>query len=339
MQQVCIHGPNDVRVDEVAAGDPGRDDVVVKVAACGICGSDLTYIRMGGLPGGPSPMPLGHEMAGVVDWVGAAVEGVQVGDRVAVKPGEPGSNGMDIIGNGGAEGGLTEALVVRNAARDGLLYPVPQSLPLEVAALSEPVAVGIQSANRADVEPGDRVAVFGCGPIGLSAIATFADRGVEAVGIDLSKRRLELAGKLGASAVLNPAEVDVWEELARLHGTATSMFGPAPATNAFVEASGSAQVITEIIERGREGSRMSVVALHMDPVPTSYLAIMSKKLQIKGSMGYPERFEDAIELLARRDLSEMITHRIPLRDFGDALSVLGADKNSGKVLVTMGEDA
>ena len=98
-------------------------------------------------------------------------------------------------------------------------------------------------------------------------------------------------------------------------------------------------MITDIIEKGRAGARLSVVAMHSAPVPMNFLFVMSKKLQIKGSMGYPDRFEDAIDLLRRRDLSTMITHRVPLANFDDALAVLDADKNCGKVLVTMGGES
>ena len=88
MRQVRVHGPGDVRVDDVAAAEPGPRDAVVRVAACGICGSDLSYIRMGGVAGpGREPMCLGHEMAGVVDHVGPEVGTVSVGDRVVVQPG------------------------------------------------------------------------------------------------------------------------------------------------------------------------------------------------------------------------------------------------------------
>src|SRR5207248_1656902 len=104
------------------------------------------------------------------------------------------------------------------AARGRRLFPLPDDLPLDVAALAEPLAVGMHAVDQADVGPDDAVAVFGCGPIGLAAIATLLDRGVErVVGIDLSERRLELARALGAQAALDPTTVDVWDELARLH--------------------------------------------------------------------------------------------------------------------------
>jgi threonine dehydrogenase-like Zn-dependent dehydrogenase len=205
-----------------------------------------------------------------------------------------------------------------------------------VAAFAEPLAVGMHAADQADVQPGDGVAVFGCGPIGLAAIATLVDRGHErVVAIDLSPTRLGLALGLGAQAVLNPATTDVWESLAHVHGTKPFMFGPTPATAAFIEASGSARVITDILDRGPVGGRLSIVALHYEAIPTSYLMVLMKQFTIRGSMEYPSRFADAIDLLARRDLTSLITHRFPLEQFGDALGLLKRSKDCGKVLVTV----
>ncbi len=335
MKQIRVHGPNDVRLDDVEPASPGPRDAVVRVAACGICGSDLSYVHMGGLggPGGP-PMPLGHELAGVVDWIGEEVPGVRVGDRVIVHPGDVGHGPM---GSGGTEGGLTHAVLVREAANGRRLFPVPPELSLTVAALAEPVGVGMQAVNQAEVSPGDKVAVFGCGPIGLTAIATLIDRGVrDVVAVDLSARRLALAERLGVQATLDPAAVDVWAELARLHGTAPFMFGPTPATDAFIEASGSDRVIGDVLDHARVNGRMAVVALHYEPVPTSFLMLLMKQFTIRGSMEYPPRFEDAIELLVRRDLAGLITHRFPLEELDDGLRVLEGSKECGKVMITMG---
>lgn len=333
MLQVRVHGPHDVRVDDIDPPQPGPRDAVVRIAACGICGSDLSYIKMGGMAGpGPEPLCLGHEMAGVVDWVGAEVESVRVGDRVVV---EPGNDEVGRIGGGGPQGGLTPELLVREADA-GLLHAVPDGLSLQVAAFAEPLAVGMHAVDQAQVRPGEAVAVFGCGPIGLAAIATLVDRGHErVVGIDLSPARLALAEDLGAQAALDPTEVDVWAELAQLHGRTPFMFGPTPATEVFIEASGSGRVITDILNRGRVGGRMSVVALHYEPIPTSFLMVLMKEFTIRGSMEYPSRFADAIDLLARRDLSGLITHRYPLERFDEALGVLQGSKDCGKVMVAV----
>jgi threonine dehydrogenase-like Zn-dependent dehydrogenase len=333
MLQVRVHGPGDVRVDEVSEPDPGPRDVIVRIAACGICGSDLSYIRMGGVAGsGREPMCLGHEMAGTVEWTGEDITTARVGDRVVVQPGD---DELGRIGNGAPQGGLTPLLLVTDADR-GRLHAVPDDLPLEVAAFAEPLAVGMHAVEQAEARPGDGVCVFGCGPIGLAAIATLIDRGHDdVVAIDLSPTRLALARDLGVQAALNPNDTDVWDALADLHGTKPFMLGPTPATAAFIEASGSGRAITDVITHAAVGARISVVALHYEPVPTSYLNVLMRELTIRGSFEYPSRFADGIDLLTRRDLSPLLTHRFALERFDDALAVLQGSKDCGKVLISI----
>jgi len=334
MKQIMLHGANDWRLDDVADAQPGPRDALVRIAACGICGTDVSYVHMGMTPG--HPIPLGHEMAGVVDWVGAEVTGIAVGDRVVVCPSDAGHGPM---GTGGPQGGLTPVLHVPDVASGRRLFKVPDSMPLTTAALAEPLAVGMQSVNQSEAKPGDKVAVFGCGPIGLMAIATLADRGVtDVVAIDLSHARLELAKSMGASHVLDPTEVDVWAELKRIHGEVPFMFGPTAATDIFIEASGADRVIGDVLQNGRVDGTLVIVALHYRPVSTNYVNLLMKQFTVRGSMEYPERFEDAIELLERRDLGELITHKLSLDQFGDGLAVLEGEKDCGKVMITMGED-
>jgi threonine dehydrogenase-like Zn-dependent dehydrogenase len=334
MRQIRVHGPGDVRLDEIADPDPGPTDALVRVAACGICGTDLSSIKMGGLAGpGGDPMCLGHELSGTVDWVGAEVRSFRPGDRVVV---QPGVDDLPKIGTGAAQGGLTPLLLVTEA--DRRLHLVPDSIPLDVAAFAEPLAVGMHAADQADVRPGESVAVFGCGPIGLSAIATLVDRGHErVVAVDLSETRRELALGLGAQAAIDPTATDVWGELTELHGAKPFMFGPTAATDAYIEATGSGAVLTDIIDRAGVQARLSVVAVHYAPVPTSFLMVLMKELTLRGSIEYPARFADAIDLLERRDLSGLLTHRFDLERFDDALAVLSGSKDCGKVLVTIDE--
>ena len=216
MQQVRVHGPNDIRIDEVAEPTPGPRDAVVRVAACGICGSDLRYVRLGGLAGPmPEPMPLGHELSGVVDSVGREVENFQPGDRVVLNP----TAGGNMIGNGGREGGFTPLLLVRDAAAGASLFAVPDGLGDDVAALTEPLAVGMNAVDQSEAAAGDKVVVFGAGPIGLAAIATLADRGIDdVIAVDLSPRRLAIASELGARSTLDASEGDPWAQIRALHG-------------------------------------------------------------------------------------------------------------------------
>ncbi len=169
----------------------------------------------------------------------------------------------------------------------------------------------------------------------MAAITTLADRGLSGiVGVDPSAKRRRLAELLGASAAIDPNQTKVWRERGRLHGTRSLPYGRAPATDAFIEASGSDPVLTDIIDRAGPGARISVVALHYQAVPVNFLSVLMKELTIRGSMEYPTRFEDAVDLLARRDLSALITHRFPLDRAEAAFELLTQSRECGKVMVT-----
>lgn len=331
MKQVRLHGPEDVRIDEVPEPEPGPRDAVVRVAACGICGSDVGYVKLGGVAGPTRrPLPLGHELAGVVEALGAEVAGLRPGDRVVVHPGAAGNR----IGNGGPEGGFAPRLLVRNAAAGGSLFPIPDGMPFEVAALAEPLGVGMNAALRSDARPGEKAVVFGAGPIGLAAVATLADRGVaDVIAVDLSDTRLALARVLGAHATLNPAREDVWQGIRARHGEALLLGARMAASDAYVEASGASAVIGEVLQHAKGEARLSVVALHRAPVPVNFLLVMMKQLTLRGAMEYPEDFGETLALLARRDLAPMITHRFPLARFAEALGVARDTNASAKVMI------
>jgi threonine dehydrogenase-like Zn-dependent dehydrogenase len=331
MEQVVLHAAGDVRLDQVDEPEPGPLDAVIRVRACGICGSDLGYIRQGGLPlGARGPMRLGHELSGVVEAVGREVRGLSSGQRVALDPTHEG------IGNGGPEGGFTRRLLVRNAGLGGRLFPVPDALPLDLAALAEPLGVGMHAVDRAQVGRADRVVVVGAGPIGLAAIATLRDRGVEdVVAFDLSPRRRELACKLGARESLDAGQPDVWESLHALHGSASHYGRRSAGSDVYIEASGAPSVIPAILESAKRGARISVVAIHHQSVPVSFLDVLVKELSILGAIEYPPDFGAMLRLLERWDLSEMITHRFPLSRFPDALAAARDQAAAGKVLVEM----
>jgi threonine dehydrogenase-like Zn-dependent dehydrogenase len=332
MQQVNIHGPGKVELDESNEPEPGPRDAVVRVAACGVCGTDVRYVRMGGLC---RPMPLGHELSGVIESVGVEVSDLSPGTRVVLNPTASGN----MIGNGGSEGGFTQQLLVRNAADGGSLFPIPDDLPMHLAALSEPLGVGMNAVNRADVNPGDKVAVFGAGPIGLSAIATLRDRGVDdVVAIDLSPQRLSLATALGAQATINAGEQSPWVELKKLHGEAPLMGAPMAGTDAYIEASGAGSVITDVLQNAKAESSLTVVALHEQPVHVSFLWVMMKQMTIRGAMEYPADYTDAVELLTRWDLSPMITHRFPLERIGEAIEVATDPNAGGKVMIDIDKE-
>jgi len=331
MLRAQIHAPGVVRLDDVEEPRPGARDAVIEVGACGICGSDVGYVSLGGV-GGPSrqPMPLGHELSGTVVEVGEEVDCVAPGARVVLNPGAAGY----AIGNGGGEGGFAPRLLVRDAAQGRSLFAIPDDMAFDVAALSEPLGVGMNAVDRAGATRGDRVVVVGAGPIGLAAVAVLADRGIEdVVAVDLSQTRLEIAQKLGARHIVDSAKQDLWAELSRIHGT-TSFYGADYAdANVFIEASGSSAVLKQLIDRTRPESRISIVALHREPIPINFLTVLMKQLTLQGAMEYPERYEEMVELLDRRDLSPMITHRFGLDDFLAAMAVAQDPGAGGKVMI------
>jgi threonine dehydrogenase-like Zn-dependent dehydrogenase len=335
MKRAQIHGPDDVRLDDVPTPKPGPRDAVVRVDACGICGSDLGYVKLGGLAGPTrEPMPLGHELAGVIEALGTEEEGPAVGTRVVVHP----TAGGNMIGNGGREGAFAPLLLVRNAADGGRLFAIPDGLPSDIAALAEPLGVGMNAVDQSEAAAGEKVVVFGAGPIGLAATAVLADRGVDdVIVVDFSDTRLQIASALGARETLHPERDDVWGRIRELHGTSPVMGAPMAASDAYIECTGVAGVIGQILGNAKAKARLSVVALHRQEVPVSFLLVMMKELTIRGAMEYPDRFEAMLELLERRDLSAMISHHFPLERFDEAFATARDPNACGKVIVEIAQ--
>jgi threonine dehydrogenase-like Zn-dependent dehydrogenase len=335
MKIARIHGPDDLRLDEIPEPECGPDDVVLDVRACGICGSDLGYVRLGGVQGPTTePMPIGHELAGTVAAVGKnCAEIARVGDRVALHPGAAGFG----LGNGGPEGGFTPRLLVRGASGGRSLFPLPDALSFALGALAEPLGVGMHAVDQSEARPGDRVAVLGAGPIGLSAIATLADRGVEdVVAIDRSPLRLEVARQLGAAHTIDTREEDLWEALGRIHGRSQLYWMDVVETNVFIEATGVGPLLADVIGRCAPKSRISVVALHRNEVPIDFMNVLTKEITIRGSIEYPEDFGEMLRLLSRRNLEPMISHRFAFDDFLEAFDLAKSPSESAKVLIEFG---
>ena len=340
MRVLNIHGVGDVRLDPRTAPKASDNDVVVRIKACGICGSDLSYIKHGGInrqKGGVTP--IGHEAAGVVTAVGAAVRDVAVGQRVIINPMQTST----FIGSGGPEGAFTEEVLVGDVQPGVTLLPIPADLPYEVAALAEPLAVALHGVNRTQAKPGDKVAVFGCGPIGLGMIIWLVDRGVtDIVALDLATERLERAKALGARAVINPAKEDVRARLSELHGTEPAMIGPPSAgTDIFMDAAGGPNLITSIVRMGKWHARLVVTAAYMGPQEIDMGALLLNEMSITTAIGYPTEMPDVVAALPRiRDkAASIISHRYRFDDVIEALGV-AATPQSAKVMIQFeGADA
>ncbi|NNL65095.1 MAG: zinc-binding dehydrogenase [Myxococcales bacterium] len=242
-----------------------------------------------------------------------------------------------MIGNGAPEGGFAPLLRVRDVEGGGRkprLHALPDAMSFETAALAEPLGVGMNAVDKLRVAPGEQAVVFGAGPVGLAAVASLRDQGVEdVVAVDLSAHRLGIARALGARATLNAGEVDVWKGLRELHGEADFMGMPVAASDVYVEASGASPLIQQVIGNARRGARLSVVALHRAPIEVSFLLVLMRELQITGAMEYPEDFARSLGVLARDDLGAMITHRFPLERFAEALEVARDPDVAGKVMI------
>lgn len=329
-----VTAPGETRVVEVPKPVVGRNDVLVKMRACGICGSDAFYISLGGLPGREGKTPLGHEPAGEVVEVGHDVAGIPVGAHVVVNPmADPSA----IIGNGGPTGALADYLLIENAVRGTSLEIVPDHIPFEVAALNEPMAVARHAVNRTEPKPADRVVVFGAGPIGLGATIGFKSLGVDHVVVaDIIPSRLEKALKVGADAVINSADEDVTERLFELHGAHQDRMGrPKAATDIYLDAAGAPAVIETVLTAAKYGAKVGIVAVHKSPVPVDLTTVMSNELTIVGSMGYPrEIFEVTADIIANWDkYAVIVSHTFGFDDVDSALSTASTPGAADKVVV------
>lgn len=330
MKLLNIHGAGDVRLDDYARPGAGPKDVVVKMKAVGICGSDLSYIKIGGIVQG-GVTPLGHEGAGDVIEVGSEVVGISVGDPVIVNPMMTPGN----IGSGGPEGAFTPELLVREARLGDSILPIPPGIPYDVAAMCEPLAVAMHGVNRAEVKPGDKVVVFGCGPIGLGMILWLVDRGVtDVVALDLAPERRQRALELGARAVLNPLEIDLRAELAKLHGEVPSYGRIGVGTDAFIDAAGAPNILSDVVMLAKFHAKLVITAAYMRPIEFPVGRMLTSEMTITTAVGYPTEMPEVIAAMPRLkdQIASMISHRLPFEQVMEGLQIAGTPQ-SAKVMI------
>ena len=232
-------------------------------------------------------------------------------------------------------------LLVKSTVKDHVgvaggnsMFEIPAHLPMDLAALAEPLSVGMQGVDRTNPQPGEKAVVFGAGPIGLCAVASLRFRGIDdIISVDLSSRRLEIARKLGARATLNPKTDDIWSAIRELHGTSPLFGAPMAGTDSYIETSGAGVVIEEVLSNAKTDARLSVVGLHRTPIPINFLLVMMKSMTIVGSMAYPDDWSDTLALLDTADLAPMITHRYPLGEFKAALATAQDAEGGAKVMI------
>jgi len=328
---VAIHGPNELQFDEIEVPRPGANDIVVKVGACGICGSDIGYAALGGF--GAAPMPLGHELSGVIAAAGENIRHLETGAHVVVNP----IAGGNLIGNGGSEGGFAPYLLVKNAIADGVIYKVPPQMPFDLAALAEPLAVALHAVNRAHIGQAEKAVVFGAGPIGLGVIAGLRKRGVRnIVAVDRLAHKLELAKKLGAHAAIDVSKENLRDALIACHGSQDWFGQTYVGTDVFFEAAGATSIVPEIVAIAKPQSRLMVVALYHKPIEVDFGMLMGKEITILTAMGYGNEFQEAIEILSddASSVGAMISHRYAFTDFMQAFETAAQKDRSTKVMIT-----
>lgn len=335
MRAAIITEPGRAEIVETPTPSVGPTDVLVRIRACGICGSDTFYLSIGGLPPRQGHMPLGHEPAGEVAAVGSAIRDVQVGDRVVINPMAVPD---DVIGNGGSTGALAEYLLIRDAVRGHSIEVIPDHLPFEVAALNEPMAVARHAVNQVAPKPTDRVLVFGAGPIGLGATIALKSRGVEHVVVaDVLPARLDKALKVGADAVINSAEEDVVARLIELHGAGESMWPDRAGTDIYLDAAGVPAVVNTALSAVKRGATLGIVGVHKEPINLDLMNVMSNELTIVGSMGYPSEIFEVTRDIADNweKYAVIISHTFAFGDLEEALRCAATPGAADKIVITL----
>jgi threonine dehydrogenase-like Zn-dependent dehydrogenase len=303
--------------------EPG--ELLLRIAACGICGSDLTSYKRGLFIGVP-----GHEVAGVVEAVGAGVDGWRAGDAAVVRP-SGGCGNCDecragsyhrciesLTGSGSTRpGGYAELM----AARADRLRPLPAGLEPEVACLAEPLSVAIHGIRRIGAVAGQDAIVLGLGSIGLLATAALRWLGAGRVtGVDPVDVRRDLALGLGAEAVF-----------ARARDVRPDVDG-APVV---LECSGRAEAIQQAIDLASPGGRVALLGIAVAEVTVIPVFWITREITVSGSINSRhDDFEEALRLLAERpDVAGIVTRRIALHDVPATFEALLHPSGVGKVVI------
>ncbi len=318
-RSVVIHAARDLRIEERPVDDPGPGEVQVTLAMGGICGSDLHYYNHGGFGAIRlrEPMVLGHEVSGHISKLGPGVDGLRVGQLVAVSPSRPCGTCRYC-----AEGARNHCLNMRfygsampfphiqGAFRQVLVAEAGQCVPADglsagQAAMAEPLAVCLHATRRAGNLLGKRVLVTGCGPIGqLSILAARRAGAVEIVATDLSDFTLRVARTVGADRTINMAEMP--DGLAG-YGAEKGTF------DVLYECSGAAPALVAAIPALRPRGVIVQLGLGGD-MSLPMMAITAKELELRGSFRFHEEFAMAVQLMQGGliDVDPLITHTVAL---------------------------
>jgi len=348
MQALRWHGPTDLRLDDVRAPELSKaDDVLIDVAACGICGTDLHEFAHGPnmirqsphpLTGAQPPLTLGHEFSGMVRGTGDGVTDLQAGQLVTVDPClrchscPPCLRGdYHLCAKGGSVGlacdGAFAAQVV--VPRVNVLR-VPDGVSAEAAAVAEPLAVGLHAAKQARIGAGDAVLILGAGPIGIAALLGAIVCGASSVYVsEPSANRAHMALNMGATEVFDPTVTDVRREAFLRTGKS----GP----DAVIEATGRKEAVEQAITSVRRGGTVSVVGISADRLGVDLRELVLYERYVAGSLGYHHDIERVLKLIAagRLDTAPFVTSVAPLSEGVATFEQLSASRTAGlKILLT-----
>ena len=344
MKSVVCHGPKDLHIEEIADPELGFGQVELAVGAGGICGSDLHYYNHGGFGAIrlQQPMTLGHEVAGRITALGEGVDGLNIGDLVAINPSRPCGNCdychraqynqcTDMLYYGSAmrfphvQGAFSERLVA-----DAIQCEVfSESTTVIEAACAEPLAVAFHAVNRAGSLIGKRVLVTGTGPIGALVVAVAKEHGaLEVVATDVVDEALACARAMGAHQTVNVAtESDKLDAYSENKGY----------FDVVIEASGNAVAIDTAARVIRPKGRLIQLGLGAEAmIPASLVA---KEIEMCGSFRFHDEFAWACEYIdsKRIDLSPILTGSFPFEQAKAAFEAANDRKRSMKVVLTFNQ--
>jgi L-iditol 2-dehydrogenase len=323
MRVAVLNRPGEVAVVDRPPPEPGPDEVLVRVHAVGVCGSDTHYFDHGriGRFVVESPLVLGHEASGVIEDVGSEVDPARVGERVSIEPGVPCRQcaqclagrynlcpDMVFHATPPVDGSLAELVVIHQA----FAHAVPDSVGDEEAALLEPLSVGIWACRKGQVGPGSRVLVTGAGPIGLVCVEVARACGAsEVVVSDVNAERLGVAMELGATDTFLSGSVALED-----------WYAGRPAPEVLLECSGHAGATVDAIRVLAPAGRAVLVGMGGDGLALPLSVVQERELVVTGTFRYANTWPTAIGLVAsgRVDLARLVTGRFPLAESAAALT-------------------
>lgn len=338
-----------LRVDDIAEPTPGPGQVLTRVLACGICGSDLHLLAHGeesrrlteefndGRPADPmAPIMfdpahdtvMGHEFCCEVVGLGPGAENLKIGDVIVSMPVAFDTQGLHGLGFSNTyNGGYAELMVLNEL----LGLKVPGGLPAHMAALTEPLAVGVHAVAKSRIGGGDSALVLGCGPVGLACIAELRMRGIgPIVAADFSTKRRQLAEQLGADVVVDPRHTLAIEAWRRVDGIRPLVI---------FEAVGVPGMIEQAMRMAPKDARILVVGACMQEDRIHPILGIGRELNIQFALGYtPVEFGDALTAIAdgKVDLSPWLTGTVGIDGVPQAFADLGNPEAHAKILVVPG---